>query len=184
MNQLKEVEKLFRENHKSLCNVSYGVVKDRQVSKDIVQDVFFQFWKSRDKLDLGAGIKSYLYKATINLSINYIKKVKRMSVLAQQGLVKNPEGSETPHESTVANELQLNIDKAINNLPARCQTIFLMSRYEGMKYQEIADTMGLSVKTVENQMGIALKKLREDLEPFLITSSIIILLGMLFYLLF
>ena len=180
MTQLQEIEKLFKDNHKTLYRVSYGIVKDDDACRDIVQDVFYQFWKSRDKLEIGPGIKSYLYKATINLSINYSKKIKRLSLMGEEGLLPNATDSVNPHQEAVASELQENIDRAISNLPSRCQTIFMMSRYEGLKYQEIADTMGLSLKTVENQMGIALKKLREELEPFLMISSILLLLGLLF----
>ncbi len=173
MAQLQEIEKLFRDNHKALYRVSFGIVRDEDACKDIVQDVFYQFWKSRDKIELGPGIKSYLYKATVNLSINYAKKIKRLTILGEEGLLPDQHRKTSdPHEETVASELKQNIDKAIDNLPSRCQTIFLMSRYEGMKYQEIADTLGLSIKTVENQMGIALKKLREDLEPYIVLDLV------------
>ncbi len=179
MTQLQEIEKLFKDNHKALYRVSYGVVRDHDACRDIVQDVFYQFWKSKDKLELGPGIKSYLYKATINLSINYAKKVKRLSLMGEEGLISGKSDISNPHEEAVASELQESIDKAIANLPSRCQTIFIMSRYEGLKYQEIADTLGLSLKTVENQMGIALKKLREDLEPYLMIGSVLAMIGLI-----
>lgn len=181
MRKLNEVERLFREHYSSMYKAAYHIVKDSQASKDIVQDVFYQFWKSKDRIEIGPEIKGYLFKATVNLSINYVKKNKRHTMVDAEETTLRASISYNPFQTVISNDLKANIDQAILKLPPRCQTIFMMSRYDGMKYKEIADTMGVSVKTVENQMGIALKRIKEDLAPFMGVELLLALLALIAY---
>jgi RNA polymerase sigma-70 factor (ECF subfamily) len=155
-----DFEALFLKHHKELISLSYNVVRDRDAAKDVVQEVFVKLWKNKESLEFGERIKHYLFKATAHASLNHLRgqrRYYRLEDLAAQS------GTET----TSFKELELRSRQAIDRLPPQCKAIFILSRHEGLKYQEIADTLGLSVKTVENQMGIALEKLREDLKPFL-----------------
>lgn len=164
-----------------MYKAAYHVVKESQAAKDIVQDVFYQFWKSKDKIDIGPEIKGYLFKATVNLSINYVKKNKKHAMVDGEEAQLRASVSYNPFQAVVSNDLRVSIDQAILKLPPKCQTIFMMSRYDGMKYKEIADTMGLSVKTVENQMGIALKRLKEDLAPYMGVELLLVLMALIAY---
>ncbi|MEL6561914.1 MAG: RNA polymerase sigma-70 factor [Bacteroidota bacterium] len=181
MRKLNEVEQLFREHYSSMYKAAYHIVRDSQAAKDIVQDVFYQFWKSKNRIEIGPEIKGYLFKATVNLSINYVKKHKKHTTVDAEETILKASLAYNPFQAVVSNDLRANIDQAILKLPPKCQAIFMMSRYDGMKNKEIADTMGVSVKTVENQMGIALKRIKEDLAPYMGVELLLALLALIAY---
>ena len=179
MKELNSVEQLFREYYASMFKIAYRVTKDKQASKDVVQDVFFNFWKSKEKIEIGPGIKGYLFKATINLAVNYVKRNKKQVDIDSLDREQPASVSDDPMQKLLSGDLQEKINTAILNLPPKCQSIFMMSRFEGMKNKEIAEATGLSIKTVENQMGIALKKLKDELAPFITIGSVLLILGLL-----
>lgn len=164
-----EFERLFRLNNKHLCDLAYNLVKDQDAAKDIVQDVFLKLWKNRENLNFGEQITHYLFKATAHTAFNYLRSNKKTIAIEKENTVQNLVAS-SGIEEVGYKELELKVRQAIDRLPPKCRTIYLLSRQEGLKYTEIADTLKLSVKTVENQMGIALEKLREDLKPFLLSE--------------
>ena len=126
---------------------------------------FFKICNKRHDIKIKRSIKSYLAQTIRNGCYNQIKynQVRReYASMAQKEMAVAEHG-----ESLVPDELAEKINRAIENLPVERKKIFLMSRHDGLKYQEIADTLGISVKTVENQMGKALKYLREDLKEYL-----------------
>ena len=163
-NTSKEFEKLFKSYHKSLCQFALSLVGDDQVAKDLVQEVFFKLWQNRENVDFRGRIKNYLYKATANTAYNHLQKSRRMIAFFPEleNLLSGP--AEKP-PNIKEEEIKAQLDAAIEQLPAKCRTIFILCKREGMKYREIADYLGLSMKTVENQMGIALKRLRKTLGP-------------------
>lgn len=174
--------KLFRQHHAGLCNLAYNIVGDTDAAKDIVQEVFVKLWNNRNQLTFGDQIKHYLFKATAHTSYNHIRANKRITPLEDyEGLNTLATGAGT--EGVEFKELEVRARQAIDRLPPKCKTIYVLSRHEGLKHQEIADTLGLSIKTVENQMGIALEKLRGDLKPFLNLEivSILAAIGMGLY---
>jgi RNA polymerase sigma-70 factor, ECF subfamily len=157
---------LFREHNQELCKLACNIVADPEAAKDIVQEVFVNLWKNRHRVTFGEQIRHYLFKATSNTALTYLRSVKRFHRLEMNDDVRNlqaPAGS----ESVAYTEFEKEVRKAIDKLPPKCKVIYLLCRHEGLKYQEIADTLDLSLKTVENQMGIALEKLRNELKPFL-----------------
>jgi RNA polymerase sigma-70 factor (ECF subfamily) len=164
---LQDIEKLFKENHKRLCNVVNRIINNREAAEDVVQEMFIKLWRKKDELTIESSLKGYLFKMASHAAINYLETNKRFKL--------NEEITDRNSSELVVNEsnylegkeLADKIEQAIKNLPPKCKAIFLLSRYEGMKYQEIADHLNLSLKTVENQMGIALQKLREDLTNYL-----------------
>ena len=161
------VEELFKENHRYLFSVAFNFIKDKEAARDIVQDVFLKLWKRRSQIDFKKGIRSYLFKAISNASLNYLEKNRSKASALQEILrTQDPTTSEDVHSASFK-ELEVRVRIAIDRLPPKCKMIFLLSRQEGMKYREIAEQLNLSVKTVENQLGIALEKLRWDLRPFL-----------------
>lgn len=159
-------EELFKMHYKMLCNAANKILNDKDASEDVVQDVFLKFWSKRENINIIESVKSYLYRATINTSLNHLEKSKK--IIRLQNTDTSNEGiSINAGEEFYHKELKGKIDEAINQLPPKCKVVFVLSRFEGMKYQQIADHLGISIKTVENQMGKALKMLRERLKPFL-----------------
>src|SRR5690606_32912218 len=170
----EEFEKLFRLHHKPLRNLAFNLVRDRDVANDVVQEVFVKLWQNRDKVEFGDQIKHYLFKATSHTALNHLRTSKRNVSVEGEHLMHlhAPGGDEALHY----NEFAAKVREAIDKLPPRCKMIYLLSRHEGLKYQEIADTLDISLKTVENQMGIALEKLREELNPYFPPLGVLILI--------
>lgn len=164
-------EEIFKLHYKGLCRIANKVLNDKAAAEDVVQDVFLKLWVKREDIPVIQSVKSYLYKSTINASLNYLSGRKRTTRLHDWELVRASEA-----QGIQSKELDSQVDQAINRLPPKCKTIFVLSRQEGMKYQQIADHLGISVKTVENQMGKALQILRERLKPFL-SSEVMAIAG-------
>lgn len=169
-------ESIFREHHSGLCNLAYNLVHDTDASKDIVQEVFLKLWKNREAVEMGDQIKNYLFKATAHTALNHLRYHKKMVRFDQEPDIKETLMAPSHSEEAGFKELEFRIREAIDLLPPKCRIIYLLSRHEGLKYPQIAETLGLSTKTVENQMTIALQKLRDGLKPFLIVEFFIIAL--------
>ncbi len=169
-------EQLFKTHYNALHAYAQVILKDEDVAEEIVQGMFLKFWEKRESLQI-QSVKAYLYKCVYNDSINYLKQEKTKSKY-QEFTVHT---MNTEHEPAAAKvelkELQKHLREALNQLPEQCRTIFQMSRFDELKYREIADQLGLSIKTVENQMGKALKILRLKLADFLV----FVLLGLWHY---
>lgn len=179
---LMHIEKIFRAHHTMLCNVAYAMVKDKSTAEDIVQDVFLNLWKKRTELVIDTNLKGYLYRAVSNSCLNYLQSYHKKNFKLYEGFDDHQVGFELPQDQMDYERLERLIEEAIDRLPPRCKAIFILSRFEGMKQQQIAETLQLSLKTVENQMGIALSKLREDLKVHL-KKGYILILGMLHWIL-
>lgn len=168
-------ERAFKEHFKALHAYAFTIIKDEENAEEIVQNVFFKLWEKKEQMEAITSLKAYLYKATYNDSLNFLKHTKVRAAYETYVKSSNSEGSNAI-DTLSTKELQAKIDKALNELPEQCRTIFQMSRFEELKYREIADQLGLSVKTVENQMGKALKVLREKLADCLPLLFILIFL--------
>lgn len=167
-------EIIFKSHYVMLCNAANNIVKDMNTAEDVVQDVFLKLWQKKDSLKI-SNYKTYLYKATIHAAFDFLKNNKRNLSFSDKEKIQAYENA----DSTIdGRELEIKIADALDRLPSKCKLIFLLSRYEQLKYKEIAEQLNISVKTVENQMGIALGKLRNELRPFL-TREFISLLAML-----
>ena len=150
-------------------------MRDKDNAEDIVQDVFLKLWKNKEEVDWNTSMKGYLYRATTNGALNWLEKNRR--IVRYDDNISEPSVN-VVEQALNASELQEKIKLAIASLPPKCKAIFVLSRYEELKYKQIADQLNLSIKTVENQMGIALEKLRKELKPYLsktITLAIAIL---------
>lgn len=135
----------------------------REEAEEIAQDVFVKFWEKCDTLAPDSSIKSYLYRSVHNSCLNAIKHEKVKDGYKQH-VIQFLESSYQDHvEVNDPETIRVRIQKEIDKLPPRCCEIFKLSRFEGLKYHEIADHLEISVKTVEVQMGKALKVLRESL---------------------
>ena len=168
-------EQMFKTYFKRLHAYAFTILRDEIQAEEMVQQVFFKLWERNvrkdsfgESLSLSGSISSYLYRAVHNESLNYIKhqKVRSNHQLNVAYSMKNE--VEHPAKKIMAGELEKKIHTALNELPEQCRTIFQMSRFDELKYREIADKLGISVKTVESQMSKALRLLRVKLVDFLI----------------
>jgi RNA polymerase sigma-70 factor (family 1) len=144
-----------------LLLVSEKHVKDIFVAEEIVQDIFLKIWENPSNLDEIKAIKPYLYRAVINSSINHVNRQKSIEIHHQKIAAEFTE--EELIELDEENELIVILHNEINKLPPQCQKIFKMSRFEHLKYKEIAEKEGISERTVENHISTALKILRKAL---------------------
>lgn len=160
-------EVVFRKHYQALCNYAFGLLKDMDDAEEIVQGMFLKLWDQRQDLEITVSLKSYLYRAVHNTCLNRIKHLKIQDNYRQHV----GDFLENNHVSATAElfkaELEARIAEAIEKLPEQCRLIFRMSRFEELKYQEIANELHLSIKTVENQIGKALKILRQELAEYL-----------------
>jgi RNA polymerase sigma-70 factor (ECF subfamily) len=157
---------IFKRYYNYLCKIVYKIIPDYNLVEDLTQEVFFELWRKKEQLSVTASLKAYIRRAAVNKSLNYIRDQKiKFSDEEQYPVVKSKQPSVT--QQLEADELQLRIDEAIDSLPERCRVIFVLSRFEDMSYSEIADSLGIAVKTVENQISKALRLLRVALQDYL-----------------
>jgi RNA polymerase sigma-70 factor (ECF subfamily) len=169
-------EYVFKKHFKDLHAYASAILKDTSEAEEIVQNVFYKLWEKQDRLQIKQSLTSYLYRSVYHESLNHLKRAKIK--LAYQSYAKNSmEDSSNADEKISLRELEQRLEKALNELPEKCRTVFQLSRFEELKYQEIADRLQISVKTVENHMGKALKLLRHKLVDFL-PAIILVLLNL------
>ena len=153
---------LYERHYSKLCYAAFRILKDKDAAREVVQEVFTEFWNRNDWHQLESP-QGYLYVSVYNRALNSLKRGRRF---ASEELI--PEGDMVAMEDMLENaELQQLIVAGIEKLPERCRLIFVLSREEELTYAEIATHLDLSVKTVEHQMGIALKRLRKHLSAYL-----------------
>lgn len=160
-------EHLFNVYYKTLCNYACSILKDIDEAEEVVQNTFFNIWKKREVLQITTSFKAYAYKAVHNDSLNKLKHAKVKAVYAADYKSTMNGGFADSGQILEAKELGQRINEAINALPEQCGNVFKLSRFENLKYSEIAEQLDISVKTVENHMGKALKLLRGELREYL-----------------
>jgi len=161
----KAFEHLFKTYYTELCRFALKYVRNEIASEEIVQEVFINIWERRSELNINSSIKAYLYTAIRNRSFNYIKlQLPKEQKKTDVEVLSTFEANDNEEELRME-DLKAYVSEAIETLPKKCKAIFVMSRNAGMTYKEIAEELEISVKTVENQIGLALKKLREQLNP-------------------
>lgn len=168
-------EQVFKEHFKNLHAYACSILKDEDEAEEMVQNVFYKLWEKREKIDELQSVPAYLYRSVYNECMNYVKheKVKKGY---EAHAVHHGDIASRATDTAAAKELQRRLDEAMNLLPEQCRTIFQMSRFEEMKYREIADKLGLSVKTIENQMGKALKIMRTQLADYISVVGLLLII--------
>lgn len=139
--------------------------RNDEAARDLVQELFMNVWNMRARLDENLSIKAYLYRAANNLAINHLRK----KVLKQAYFADNLADAPAGH-SDAERELQECLDEALQDLPEAQRTVFVLNRFEGLKYAEIAETLQISIKTVESRMSQTLKHLRSKFGPLIRAS--------------
>jgi RNA polymerase sigma-70 factor (ECF subfamily) len=165
---IEEFERLYRLYCKDLILFAYKYVYDLAMAENIVQDVFLNVWINRTDLDPRKNTKTYLYTAVRNNALNIIKHSKIERQYKELFLVQDKQ-EQSPESELLLKELQSSVNHAIKSLPQKCRTIFLMSRNDHLTYSEIASILGLSPKTIENQIAKALKRLHKALAKIEVT---------------
>lgn len=156
---------LFHFYYAPLCRYATGIVLEPEEAEEIVQQVFLRIWERRAELNITVSFKAYLYRSVHNASLNH-KQRRKNNVRFDDAPLRVVHAAEASHEMDVK-MLEKEIGKALNVLPEQCRKIFELSRFEELKYREIAELLDISVKTVENQMGKALRIMRERLSAYL-----------------
>jgi RNA polymerase sigma-70 factor (ECF subfamily) len=175
----ESIEGLFKLHYHRFYGLAYNLVRDKDAAKDIVQDVFYKVWKNQDNIDLNNRTVGYFLTATSRTALTYLRTRKRIVNFETQSDFMDNLKSSPGFEEIGYTELEEKVQRAIERLPPKCKAIFILSREEGMKYAEIAKALGLSLKTVENQMGIALQRLRDELKPYITPEMVILFLALL-----
>ncbi len=158
----------FEKYYTDLCNFVNLYVHDTILAEEIVEDIFVYFWENKEHLHLTHSVKSYLFSASKYRSLNEIRNTN-----TRKRILHNITPTEQTDDQTEIDDLHLDAEKfrsvlheAIQNLPPKCREIFLLNKVDYLSHKEIAEKLGISLKTVENQTTIALKKLRDYLGPY------------------
>jgi RNA polymerase sigma-70 factor (ECF subfamily) len=158
---IKAFEKVFKLYYSPLCLYAASLAGRMDAAEEIVQELFYLFWKEKENIQLLHSLKSYLYAAVRNRSLLYLEHLEVRNRYRKAVLSEETKESASPQEQLEYEELQKIIDQTIERLPVRRQQIFRMHRFDGMKYAEIASTLSLSVKTVEAEISKALQTLKQ-----------------------
>lgn len=161
-------ESLYHRMYKPLSVYAIRYTKSPELADDMVSEVYYKLWTKRDTINISSSLQSYLYTSVRNKCLDQIRSQHGIEQCDETALINFDSLSATPLQYTISEELQKRIETAIEALPKDRRRVFRMSRDNGLKYKEIAETLGISIKTVETQMGRALKFLREELKEYLI----------------
>jgi RNA polymerase sigma-70 factor (family 1) len=143
-----------------LYHFAWNFVKSKQLSEEIISDVFIKVWEKRKSLSGIENLKVYLYVATRNTALNYVENQKHHRFTDIEEFSTNLKSSYSdPEQMLITSDMMLLIHKAILQLPPRCRLVFKLVKEDRMKYKEVAEVLHISVKTVENQVAIAVRKI-------------------------
>jgi RNA polymerase sigma-70 factor (family 1) len=158
LDDLHAYEELFLSFAPMLIRFSKSIVHNSEEAEEIVSDVFMRIWEKRKSLDHIHNLRFYLYAATRNFSINRLKSAQRSATIGLEHLdFDNHDAS--PADIASSNDMFRHFQEAVNELPPKCRAIFKLAKEDGLKQKEIAELLHISLKTVENQLAIALQKL-------------------------
>jgi len=151
---------LFMQFYNKLSRFVMGFTKSKELTEEIVSDVFINVWRRRKNIQEIMNLKLYLYVSAKNITFNYLKKLHRENLTDLDSVEIEPEDPfADPGAAMITREMNLKLKAAINDLPPRCKLIFTLIKEDGLTYKQTATLLGISVSTVENQLSIALKKI-------------------------
>lgn len=171
-NDIKAFELVFNKFHGALCSYSYRLIKDEEIAKETVSEIFLKLWQKREEIEIKHGLKPYLFRCVHNACIDYlnVSKLNRLPFQIElSDQIKELIVDENDYilEKIIFDEAESDVWKAINLLPPQCKTIFCMSRFSLLTYNEISEELNISVNTVKTQISRALDRLRKDLKNYL-----------------
>lgn len=156
-------EKFYKQYFKRYYIVAFKYTRHHETSQEIVHDTFLKIWNDAPVLKITVSFESYIYRSVINACLNYIKKEKRDSEQQQKFLTEFEEVEEADDEPGRLENRLILIEQALGQLPPQCKKVMMMSKFQKLKQQEIADKLGISIKTVKNHLTYGFKKIREQL---------------------
>jgi RNA polymerase sigma-70 factor (ECF subfamily) len=159
-------DEIFRAWYAPLVRAAETLLRERAIAEEVVQEVMLELWRRRDRLDPNGSAQAYLFQSTRNRALNHLRHLEVQRRSAPRLAVDEGREASAPSQ-VVAREIDTALRAALDELTPRCREVFELSRVQGLKYSEIAETLGVSVKAVEAQMGKALRILRERLAPWL-----------------
>ena len=157
---------IFRTHYPALVGLAESLLRGRGLAEEVVQEVMLELWRRRESLSIDESLRAYLFRATRNRALNHLRH-ERVRVAAAPRLQVDTSSSAEAEPNLVQQEIDAALAQAMSLLPPRCREVFELSRVHGLRYAEIADTLGVSVKTVEAQMGKALRILRGEMAQWL-----------------
>jgi RNA polymerase sigma-70 factor (ECF subfamily) len=163
---------LFHDHYSMVCKTIYRFINEQPLTEDLAQEVFIRLWNKRHQLNINQSFPAYLRRMAINEALGHIRKNKKVQIDELNPGMHEGMDSGT-EEKYLYVELKDRIAHAIEGLPPRCRIVFQLSRFEELTYKEIAEKLDISIKTVENQMGKALKILREKLKGYMAILGLI-----------
>lgn len=163
----QEFDRVYLEHYPALHHYAYTMVNDTTHADEIVQDVFLKILERDEPVSIHTSLKAYLYRSVHNECMNYFKHQKVKQKHQQHIMHEADNHFDNPLSKMQYREFEQRLLRAINDLPEQCRIIFQMSRFDELKYAEIATQLGISIKTVDNQMVKALKRLRQQLADYL-----------------
>jgi RNA polymerase sigma-70 factor (ECF subfamily) len=148
---------LFDKYYEFLCHFSTTIQGDESLSEEVVSDVFVKLWISRDRIEIYSNLKSYLYQSTRNQTISYLRKLKNKPVDLEIDELFLADPNYAPDFELLEADVERNVNEILLRIPKKSRTVFMMHRLSNLKYKEIADLLGMSVKTVEKHMTTSIK---------------------------
>jgi RNA polymerase sigma-70 factor (family 1) len=157
----KALKELYRIFYKKLVQFAYVLVRSRELSEEVVEDVFIKLWHKKEQIREIHNLRVYLYVATKNTALNYLsKKASELITAPFDYLEINMESLDaSPEQLMITAEMIRKIQAAVDALPPRCKIIFKLIREDGLKYKEVSDVLGISINTIDSQMAIAVKRI-------------------------
>ncbi|SUI97743.1 RNA polymerase sigma factor sigV [Sphingobacterium spiritivorum] len=168
-------EMIFREHFKDLHRYAFRFLEDSAIAEEVVQQVFMRLWERDWETDIHTSLKAYLYRAVYHESLNTLKREQLKRRYQEYQLLHE---KDTEYMDQGDSELKKQLHQALLQLPEKSRAVFEMSRFQDLKYKEIADLLNLSIKTVEGHMSKALRHLRIHLVDYLTFLIISLLFGL------
>jgi RNA polymerase sigma-70 factor (ECF subfamily) len=158
---------LFRRYHKILCSHAVRFVYSKEIAEDLVSEVFCRFWKTKSYETVTTSYRLYLFRSVRNEALNYLRWEFKETETIELAEYRESPRSQQPDHATQYEEVVRKVEELVETLPPQCRKVFLLNRFEGKKYQDIADEMSISIKTVEVHLGKALSIMRNGLKNHL-----------------
>lgn len=158
------LKELFKVHYAAVCRTLYRLVQDSHLAQDLAQNVFIRVWEKRMEMEVHTSWGAYLNQMAVREGLAHLRKVHRIDVREE---IPDQADTHSAEDRALHGDLKTHYHQALETLPPQCRTVFQLSRQEGLTYPDIAKEMGISVKTVENQMGKALRILRVQLKEFI-----------------
>lgn len=158
-------KEIFFSFHGPLVRFAFTFLEDRDASQEVVSDVFVKVWERRKTLTSIDNLKLYLYISVKNSALNHLAKIKKQPLLSLDDLnIDIPTPYLNPEQLLVNAELMKRVHSAINSLPPRCKLVYRLVKEDGLRYREVSEILNISIKTIDNQLAIALRKIGKAID--------------------